>query len=64
MSAEFLEIFVAVQTGSMPVAKIETQSVISDLLPAQDLNLGVVLLVVTSVLLAEDVTLSASFGAW
>jgi len=56
------QVVVAVEPGAMTVAKVKTKGVVTDLLPAQHLNPGKMLLVGAAVLLAEDVLFAACLG--
>jgi hypothetical protein len=55
---KFQKVIEAIETGAMTVAEIETQGVVSDLLPAGDCNAWKVLGAIAAVLVAEDVALA------
>lgn len=48
----------------MAIAEIESESVITNLLPTEDLYAGIIGLLVTTILLAKDVSLASRFRAW
>ena len=62
LAREFLEVIVAIKAGAMAVAEIKPQSVIADLLPAENLHRGKVGLLITAILLSKDVALAARLG--